>query len=311
MTIHKKTFVPSQEKEIFQQMNIIKIMFFLDDDLLLQKGSQFYYAKDNNILFDKNTATNLLTGKAYNTLDFVVQFLSGEDNKTSFRLATLLLHYYHTHPVKQNNWDFAFYQKYGINPPVYETPKQDVLDTLKAQHNHSNNKYLMAHFMQLYKIDPYLLRDMIFRGFLVADSQKNACFLIYGDLENRDHVIGTYKKTTKYRDNYYSYVESENFSPFLYTFQKHEKLRAFTYCHIFSTPLEMLQYITMLKENNLKFPRGTSHLFAVFHTPDRSAVQNFIKEYCFMNLDYQGNAAGFEQVFRECMQKQHSDPLPF
>ncbi|WP_101696236.1 hypothetical protein [Clostridium minihomine] len=250
MKINKRTFVPPEEISLFQNFNLTRMLFFLNDSLLLQKEDGFYFAPDPRYKLQDNLAVNVETKETYPCFDFVIQFAIGKSLFTPFRTAALLFHYHYTHMEFNKNWEFDFYQKYQIPLPALEadTPKSGTVDMLKSQHDHKNNKYLIAHFTKLHKIDEFVLKDMIFRGFLVSDQHRNACFLIFDDLKTRETAKGVFKKSTKFKNNYNSYLAAENNAPFLYTFQKSEENHRFTHCHVFHNVLQMLTFITELKQ---------------------------------------------------------------
>lgn len=315
MKINKRTFVPPEEIGKFQQFNLTRMLFFLNDDLLLQKEDGFYFAPDPKYKLQDNLAVNVETTETYPCFDFVIQFAIGKSRFTPFRTAALLFHYHYTHLEFHENWKFDFYQKYQLPLPSLEvdTNTSNMVGMLKAQHDHKNNKYLIAHFTKLHKIDEFVLKDMIFRGFLVSDQYRNACFLIYNDLENRETPKGVFKKSTKFKNNYNSYLAAENNAPFLYTFKKSERNRRFTHCHVFHNLLQMLTFITKLKQKKQPFVRGSTHLLVLFHDFQPKTFETLLENYRLRQFLFHGDASIWEQKYQAIIDKPYedNDPLPF
>lgn len=170
------------------------------------------------------------------------------------------------------------------------TPPRTVnkLNFIVNNHNDSNNKYLIAHFSKMHNVDEYLIRDMIFRRFLVADSLRNACFPIYSNFKSRKEVVGMHFKSTKYNNSYTDYKTPTDNEVYCYTPPKYEDNTSFTYLHIFETPLELMKYVSQIKTKAIKFPRGSSHLLTVFNTADIMALDKLCMKYHFDNINYVG-----------------------
>lgn len=315
MKINKKAFVPPEEVDKFQRFNLTRMLFFLNDSLLLQKEDGFYFAPDPRYKLQDNLAVNIETKETYPCFDFVVQFVIGKSRFTPFRTAAVLFHYHYTHSEFNKNWEFDFYEKYQLPLPAMEadTITSDAVDMLKSQHDHKNNKFLIAHFTKLHNVDVLVLKDMIFRGFLVSDQHRNACFLTYDDLKNRETAKGVFKKSTKFKNNYNSYLAAENNTPFIYSFQKSEANHRFTHCHVFHNLLDMLTFITELKQKKRTFFRGATHLFILFHDFQPEAFENLLGKYRVERFLYHGDASVWEQKYQAIVDKPYvdNDPLPF
>lgn len=293
MTFDKKTYVNPDLESTFRELPIVQVVFALDDTLLEYKNGSYYYSKDNNIIFSDNLALQgLINGKVreYDTLEFVKVFIVGKENKDCFRLSSLMLNYYYlNYQSKKILWQDSFYKKYGVFPPSYMPPRTvNKLNYIVNNHDDSNNKYLIAHFSKMYNIDEYLIKDMIFRKFLVADRLRNACFPIYSDVEDKTKVVGMHLKSTKYNNSYTDYIPPSNNEVYCYISAKHEGNINFTYLHIFETPLQLMKYVSQIKTKTIKFPRGSSHLFAVFNTADKTALEELCMKYHFDVINYVG-----------------------
>lgn len=293
MKFDNKTYVNPNLESKFRELPIVQAVFALDDSLLEYKQGTYYYSKDNNIIFYDNYASQALPKgktKKYDTLEFVKHFIVGKKNPDYFRLSTLMLNYYYlNYENKKILWQDSFKTKYGVMPPDYRLPSvTSKLNFIVQNHNDSNNKYLIAHFSKMHNINEYIIRDMIFRKFLVSDSLRIACFPIYSDFRDRKEVVGMHFKSTKYNNSFTDYQAPPNNEVYCYTTPKYENNTAFTYLHIFETPLELMKYVSLIKNKIVKFPRGSSHLFAVFNTANDSALDNLCKKYHFDSIKYTG-----------------------
>lgn len=294
MTFDKKTYVNPNLESIFRELPIVQVVFALDDTLLEYHHGGYCCSIDKNIIFYNNLAIQDLPNgktKEYDTVEFVKEFIVGKENKDCFRLSSLMLNYYYlNYESKKILWQDNFYMKYGVLPPSYMPPRTvNKLNSVVNNHDDNNNKYLIAHFSKMYNINEYLIRDMIFRKFLVSDRTRNACFPIYSDIKDKAEVVGMHLKSTKYNNSYTDYIPPSNNEVYCYASSKFEINRSFTYLHIFETPLQLMKYVSQIKTKTIKFPRGSSHLFAVFNTADKSALEKLCMRYHFDEIKYVGS----------------------